>query len=327
MHTSEGGGICDCGDSEAFTKDYLCSTHQEQAKEGKSAAEVLKTFPQDLRKRAEDLLYNVCVYAVNIVADFNNQLDLKSGAKEKELFPDLQYPLRHSNYCVVLLNDENHSYEDVIRVLKKVLPNAQEKTVVDLTTFVDKFGKAVIKVGKYQECQAVSERISSLTRLPHSTVLKSAVVTSLQVAHERFAARLLSWVPSLFKKSSGFRALISQVLLMRSEATNVKIVRHTEETLHPIGEAILLNELNTWKQMRNLWMELLLDGLMKDYESKRELAVLFTTNYPSLVSDFIQDDQEKDASVMSLSVQIFTVPSISIYLIEKIGRASCRERV
>ena len=38
-------------------------------------------------------------------------------------------------------------------------------------------------------------------------------------------------------------------------------------------------------------MELLLDGLMKDYESKRELAVLFTTNYPSLVSDFIQDDQ------------------------------------
>ena len=49
---------------------------------------------QDLRKRAEDLLYNVCVYAVNIVADFKNQLDLKSGAKEKELFPDLQYPLR-----------------------------------------------------------------------------------------------------------------------------------------------------------------------------------------------------------------------------------------
>jgi len=38
-----------------------------------------------------------------------------SGAKEKELFPDLKFPLQYSNYCTVLLNDENHSYNDVIR--------------------------------------------------------------------------------------------------------------------------------------------------------------------------------------------------------------------
>ena len=28
---------------------------------------------------------------------------------------------RHSNYCVVLINDENHSYRNVIDVLKKVM--------------------------------------------------------------------------------------------------------------------------------------------------------------------------------------------------------------
>ena len=55
---------------------------------------------------------------------------------------------------------------------------------------------------------------------------------------------------------------------------------------------------------------------MKDYESKRKLAIIFTDNYPSLVEDYLRDDQEREACVMSLSVQIFTVPSLALYLME-----------
>ena len=43
--------------------------------------------------------------------------------------------------------------------------------------------------------------------------------------------------------------------------------------------------------MRNLWSKVLIDGLMKDYESKKRLAVLFTSNYPTIVNNFITDDQ------------------------------------
>ena len=69
----------------------------------------------DLRNRARDVLYNVCKYCIDIVSDPKGQEDMVSGAKEKELFPDLKFPLQYSNYCTVLLNDENHSYNDVIR--------------------------------------------------------------------------------------------------------------------------------------------------------------------------------------------------------------------
>ena len=55
---------------------------------------------------------------------------------------------------------------------------------------------------------------------------------------------------------------------------------------------------------------------MKDYDSKRELAKIFANNYTNIVGDFIVDDQERESSIMSLSVQIFTVPSLAIYLIE-----------
>ena len=69
----------------------------------------------DLCNRARDVLYNVCKYCIDVVSDPKGQEDLVSGAKERELFPDLKFPLQYSNYCTVLLNDENHSYNDVIR--------------------------------------------------------------------------------------------------------------------------------------------------------------------------------------------------------------------
>jgi uncharacterized membrane protein YozB (DUF420 family) len=56
-----------------------------------------------------------CRYVLDVVCDPLALLDLLSAAKEKELFPDLKFPLQYSNYCTVLLNDENHSYNEVIR--------------------------------------------------------------------------------------------------------------------------------------------------------------------------------------------------------------------
>ena len=64
-------------------------------------------------------------------------------------------------------------------------------------------------------------------------------------------------------------------------------------------------------------MELIIDGLMKDYETKRELAVIFAENYPEILQDYYRDDQERESSIMSLSVQIFTVPSLAHHLLEK----------
>ena len=61
--------------------------------------------------------------AFDVVTEPNKLEDLVSATKEKELFPDLKFPLQYSNYCCVLLNDESHSYEEVTRVLEKVLPN------------------------------------------------------------------------------------------------------------------------------------------------------------------------------------------------------------
>ena len=110
------------------------------------------------------MFHNVVKYCIDIVSNPKAQYDLVSGLKEKELFPDLKFPLQYSNNCCVLLNDENHSYQDVIRVLEKVMPKVTPKLASDLMTYVDKFGKGIIHVGSYQECDKMSNKVSLLTR-------------------------------------------------------------------------------------------------------------------------------------------------------------------
>ena len=53
-----------------------------------------------------------------------------------------------SRYCAVLLNDESHSFPEVISVLKRCL-KCPQKLATDLTEFIDKEGRAVVKVGSY----------------------------------------------------------------------------------------------------------------------------------------------------------------------------------
>ena len=35
----------------------------------------------------------------------------KVGQKEKETWPDLEYPFTHSSHCCLLINDDSHSYQ------------------------------------------------------------------------------------------------------------------------------------------------------------------------------------------------------------------------
>ena len=52
--------------------------------------------------------------------------------------------------------------------------------------------------------------------------------------------------------------------------------------------------------LSGLWLKLLIEGLMKDYDTKRELACLFTRNYPAIVRDHIADDQVRLLSSLVL---------------------------
>ena len=72
------------------------------------------------------------------------------GAKEKEKWGEVANCFAHNTHCLVLSNDNLHSYADVKRALKTAMPNASDKIVQDLTELVDKEGRAILKVGLYK---------------------------------------------------------------------------------------------------------------------------------------------------------------------------------
>ena len=72
------------------------------------------------------------------------------GAKEKETWQEVANCFTHNTHCLVLSNDNVHSYYDVTRALKVALPDASDKIVQDLTELVDKEGRAILKVGVYK---------------------------------------------------------------------------------------------------------------------------------------------------------------------------------
>lgn len=78
---------------------------------------------------------------------------------------------------------------------------------------------------------------------------------------------------------------------------------------------ILHTDCKLWKTARSSWHRLLISGMLMEYENKKMLAIVFTKLYPTLMQDFIFDDHEHGFSVVSLSVQLFTVPTIAQHLI------------
>ena len=112
MNTTSGNGFCDCGDPEAFANFHQCRFHQQAAQNEISAKDVLATFPDDVRQRAQEILGVVIEYVITMTTTKQTKMeDWKAGLKEQETWPDLEYPFKHSTHCAVLINDDSHSYK------------------------------------------------------------------------------------------------------------------------------------------------------------------------------------------------------------------------
>lgn len=115
--------------------------------------------------------------------------------------------------------------------------------------------------------------------------------------------KLLSWLQAFLGHGEGFRAIFSEVVLK------------PRPNKHCIVKGILLGDCHLWKSARTHWHHLLISGMLLEYDNKKELAKIFTKNYGSVMKDFIKDDHDHSYSISSLSVQLFTVPTLAHYLI------------
>lgn len=297
MGTSSGGGCCDCGDLEAWKKDPCCEIHMAgtQSKESRG-----NKLPGDIAERAVVAFEAVLEYCYELLT-----LKYTVALPPNLIVRDTAYSDIGSDsdsYCTVLFNDETHTFEQVINALTRVLKCLQ-KDALEYVTKVDREGRAVVRCSVFRNCKDLKTEIERFTSRHSNRPLKVLVLYTRLVAHQTFCMKLLNWLQQFISQCEGFRVLFSNITL------NTKLPDTS------IVEGILTRDSQLWKSARTAWHRLFIAGMLTEYESKKALAVVFTYNYGSVMKDFIRDDHDHSFSIVSLSVQLFTVPTLAHYLI------------
>uniref|UniRef100_A0A8C2ZTY2 E3 ubiquitin-protein ligase n=1 Tax=Cyclopterus lumpus TaxID=8103 RepID=A0A8C2ZTY2_CYCLU len=287
MTTSGGGGFCDCGDAEAWKKGPYCQQHRHPPTDRDAEEDPVSVLPADMVARGVSIFSILLKYAV----------DMLTWDQEDQLPAGLE-PLEDTYYCM-LFNDEVHTYEQVIYTLQKAV-NCSQKEAVSFATTVDRDGRKSVRYGDFQFCdQAKSVIVRNTSR--QSKPLRVQVMHSSVVAHQCFALRALSWLGQIIQYSDGLRRVLCEVGLQRGP----------EGEYSSLVDKLMLNDSKMWKGARNIYHQLLMNSLLMDLKYKKIFAIQFAKNYRRLQTDFMEDDHERVVSVTSLSVQLFTVPTMA----------------
>lgn len=303
MSMSNGGGYCDCGDKEAWKAHPFCRLHllaKNQGDGSDSGETVLDRLPTDIVERLR-LVMQVTLQYCHRMLTWESALNLPS-----ELQPPGSDSLHTDVYATVLYNDEIHTYEQVIQTLTRAIA-CNHKQAIEYATTIDREGRSIVKCADMGTCTQIQGTVSRVTSRHGNHPLKTVVMHTVVIAHQIFAMRLLSWMQQILLRSEGFRLILSNVMMEPQES-------HAGA---PFLEMVMQSDTNLWKTARNQWHQLFITGMLMDQHSKKAFAEVFTRNYSELMAAFSGDDHEHSVSVTSLAVQIFTVPTLAHYLIEK----------
>ncbi|CAG2101484.1 unnamed protein product [Medioppia subpectinata] len=312
MGTSNGGsGFCDCGDREAWKSNPFCDIHIQGVNSGDiESNDVLKRVPHefsDLMDKTRLVFKAVLGYCFEILTwDQNSRLPEDLVNKDDETAENEL----EDTFVTMLFNDEIHTYEQVINTLSRAI-DCLPKEAIEYATTIDREGRSIVKCSQSQICSQVKQSIEKITSRHGSKPLRVDVMHTSVVAHQTFATRLLSWLHEILGYCEAFRYILAEVL-MSKDMVNTESSASCDS---PLLELIMKADTQLWKSMRNQWHQLFISGLLMESRSKKEFAKLFIRNYPQLMNDFIRDDHDHSMSITSLSVQLFTVPSLAQALI------------
>jgi BMFP domain-containing protein YqiC len=341
MSNTDGGGCCDCGDIEAWKQYPACSDHaasdqpnlklsdfEDTEKRSKQLEidklgilEKISLLPQGFASRYF-LVCQACLHYARMMLtwkDFHllpQHLDISNelvdGDENDEKLKILLSKNQSKNYFTVLFNDEIHTYDHVINTLVKII-KCSKMTASIMASSVSREGRSLILQEQYKPCKQVRDAISTV-RDSGQGPLSVEVIHGNILAHQAYALKLIEWIQRMSLLCDAFRVLTAYTLLGTYDP-----IPNLEE---PSGDMTLLERImrsNTsyWKMARIDWNDLFVTTLLTEYSIKDRFARLLTRIYPRIVQDFVEDDHDHSVSVLTMTTQLYTVPSLVCMLIEE----------
>ncbi|KAF7331631.1 E3 ubiquitin-protein ligase [Mycena kentingensis (nom. inval.)] len=291
------GGCCDCGDTEAWRHPINCPFHP--MPDTTSPVRTYNrpipddippiqgyphraTVPTDLRESMTRTVALVLDFILETLDYSPDEPAVPADEASLRLQPTSDPDLRE-HYCVVLWNDDKHSYEEVTKLLADLTGISRDEAA-DLTRRIDEEGRAVI---------ASSTDGSRLLAIAH-TLTQIDLGVTIRRGHDTFResiiAVLIEWLLDLM------RAQLQADTLVLKEIIGKELLSPPRSKLMSNSERVYAGVL----------------GLSREW--KLAISGHFATVYPLLVSSYLLVDREAETSIKYFALQLFTVPSASYHI-------------
>uniref|UniRef100_T1FY98 E3 ubiquitin-protein ligase n=1 Tax=Helobdella robusta TaxID=6412 RepID=T1FY98_HELRO len=310
MSTSGGGGYCDCGDLEAWKADPLCDLHKlELEKAMKDEVCMCVNLTEEMKARLEALFYHLTYYCMQMLTMTHDFITLEDDLQPKE-----NESIMESNKLITMLfNDEVHTYDQVTSALKQAI-SCSKHVAYDIATTVDREGRCVVKVGNMSECSRVKQVIEvGVGQINEFFPLSVHIMSPYVVAHQSFALRAIAWMKALFDDYSVLRTYFAELSMSKTKWCSTSLV-----------EWSLMDETKMWKNARSQTRQLFMTGIFLNLNLKKRFAVIFAKVYDTIIQSYVKDDCDHSISVVSESIQLFTVPSLVIRFVVYLCGCCCR---
>lgn len=332
FHRTTPGGVCDCGDSEAWAPEGFCIHHglrngkssNDGEEEVSTAASGSMPLPPDLLRVADALFEAVVGFCVEMAQRSIHSFDaervdsqgrqmlhairaqLQQEKQEQSIFTST-FPFSavtggptvdERQFHVRICNDDVHSDEDLIRSLnQKRIPNAEE-----LVRAIDSTGSELVSVNL-----ALRHALTLMQELK-AEGWHVSVVNDQHIQDEDVLLAVTRWIKHICSLSKPLHELFCDKLFAIPDLDPDSLVAPKE----PI-QIMFLSDAYFRKDIVLELYELYLK-LQGDKDPKLKFSIVFMKVYNRMMLKYFCGIGTREESLFQYGVQILTTPSIVNYL-------------
>ncbi|KAG7397272.1 E3 ubiquitin-protein ligase ubr2 [Phytophthora boehmeriae] len=303
FHRTSPGGVCDCGDSEAWAPEGFCMYHGKRDGDSTTAPNSggASSLPVDLMRVSDALFEVIVAFCVEMAKKSMQLFDAESvDTQGRRWLQELQQKhqdqssvgIDERQFHVRICNDDVHSDEDLIRSLtQKRIPRAE-----DLVRAIDSNGSEI-----------VAQKLILRDALTLMQALKSegwhvCVVHDQQIRDENVLLRVTQWVKAICALSKPLHVHFCEKLFATANGQNKEPIQIMFLSDPYFRKDIVL-------ELYELYLK-----LQGDKDPKLQFSVVFLKVYSRMMLKYFCGVGTREESLFQYGVQILTTPSIVHHL-------------
>ncbi|KAI0307463.1 hypothetical protein B0F90DRAFT_1828673 [Multifurca ochricompacta] len=330
----QSGGCCDCGDVGAWRIPIECPYHPPGTETTASlvayAAEhspilwgrdipPVQNYPHRVPVPPE--LRDSMTHFVLETLDYSpDETSVPTGEADLRLQPSAD-PMMKDHYCVVLWNDEKHSFTEVIDLLCLLTPTPREEAM-ETANRIDDLGRDVIEMST--DVPRVLDIAQKIAQIELGVTVRRAYDTF----REQVVAVIIEWLLDLTRARLGtdtvvLKEVIAEELLVprRRSSAMANLPSEILSIETEVPDAVRLTWLflyhtKLWKKPRLSLKEIYASILGLSHGHKLSVAAHFANVYPRVIDNYLLVDREAETSIKYFALQLFTVPSAALHIVQ-----------